>query len=135
MNLPHAVRKRMPVRAILLASLASIAASWDAVAAASKALPAPGTLGRITAIEQAIETTAASVSLPATASGAMLVTPCPVCAPLSLKTVPRSEWRLGTRVADFAAVRAAVVAKPGAQVLVIYRSHSLELVRLVAYVR
>ena len=130
---PHIVRSLMPLSAILLACVFSVAGLRDALAAAGTA--APGTLGRITAIERAIETTAGSLSLPASASGALLVAPCPGCAPLSLKAVPRSEWRLGASAADFASVRAAVVAAPDTQVLVIYRSRSLELVRLVAYVR
>jgi hypothetical protein len=132
---PRIFRSPVPLGALLLAGLFSVAGSRDVLGAAGKSAPAPGTLGRITAIERAIETTAGSLSLPASASGALLVTPCPGCVPLSLKAVPRSEWRLGANAADFASVRAAVVAAPGTQVLVVYRGRSLELVRLVAYVR
>jgi hypothetical protein len=132
MNLEPAVGRSLRIGAICLVAFVSVAMPWAAAGATG---PAPGSLGRVAAIEQAIETSAASVSLPASATGALLVTPCRGCAPVSLQAMPRSEWRLGARATNFAAVRAAVVSTPGAQVLVVYRSRSLELVRLVAYVR
>jgi hypothetical protein len=111
--------------------MASAASAADAADAAT----APGTLGRITAVEQGIETTAASVSLPAAGTGSLLVTPCTGCTPLSLAAGAQSAWLLGSKSSRYAEFRAAVVAAPRAQVLIIYRSHTRELVRMVAYVR
>jgi hypothetical protein len=120
----------------LRATLAACAALMPAmVFPAAAAAPRPGTLGPIKAIEQAIETTALSVSLPGAAAGALIVTPCAGCAPLSLAAGPATLWLLGSRPARFADVRAALASAPRTQLLVVYRSRTHELVRLVAYVR
>jgi len=90
--------------------------------------------GTIRALEQALETRGADVTLPAGGIGTVTVTPCARCKPVTMLAGSTSTWMLGDRAVAFDELRRALQSHPRAPVMVFYRGPGTELTRLIAQV-
>jgi hypothetical protein len=114
----------------------ALGAAFAAGAVHSQA-PAPAAArpaGTIHALEQAIETRSDAVALPSGGVGAVTVTPCAKCRPVTMLAGTASVWMLGDRPVAFDELRRALQAHPRAPVLVFYRGAGAGLTRLIAQV-
>jgi hypothetical protein len=83
-------------------------------------------------LEQAIEASATSVALPATARGTLVVTPCVGCVPKSLLVSPRTQYRAVNGPVPLAALRKAFAVHPQAFLTVFYDSRTGVVTRVIA---
>jgi hypothetical protein len=82
-------------------------------------------------VEEAIETSALRIDLPAGGVGTATVRRCRDCAPRSLLTGSATRYFLGSRAVPFAEAQQALAARPRSFVAVFFSPASGELTRLV----
>jgi hypothetical protein len=114
---------RPRIHAALLVIAVALVWSWPQPAASAAA--------GMTPVEQAIETQAYRISLPASGVGTMAVIPCRDCQPVTLLAVSATRWFLGKRSVGFAELQKALVRNPDAPVVVFYRHRGTDVTRLV----
>ncbi len=86
-------------------------------------------------LEEAIETSALRIVLPAGGIGQVDVRRCRDCPPKSLLVGSESRWFIGPRAVSFEELRLAMAAEPRSFVVVFYRPRTAELTRLVVLPR
>lgn len=99
------------------------------------ALPAAAALAELRIIEDAIETTAASVVLPSDPPSSLVVTPCQGCTPVLVRTTVRAEYFLNKQPIGLAELRSRLAGHPDAYVLIVWERDTGELRRLRAAIR
>ena len=108
----------MNTRYIPLLALLSLAAVAEVDGAAPQA---------IRNYYQAVETEAGSVTLPTRLQGALVVIPCPGCAPKTFRSIATTRYLLNEQEVTLAELRAAMLVRPKAFVTVIYHEKTNEL--------
>lgn len=115
-----------PAAAALAVSAAVLVGGLGAVAPATAAPPA------IVAVEQAVETAAAQLALPAGGVGTISLRPCTGCRPVSLLAGSTTRWIVADEALPFVEFSRLLAARPNAPVVVLYRRASGEITRVIA---
>lgn len=114
------------VLASLAGVLASLAGALGAAAPATAAPPA------IVAVEQAVETSARDLALPAGGVGVISLRPCTGCRPVSLLAGTATRWIVAGEALPFAEFSRLLAGRPATAVVVLYRGGSGEITRVIA---
>lgn len=99
--------------------------------AALSAAPAHAQFSMMINAEEGIETSAHAIVLPSSTQGALLVTPCTGCTPLSLRVSAQSKYFIGANAVTLGELRAALATAGDVQLVVTYDRETKALNRII----